>query len=132
MYYFSMPRPNHFAIPAEDPHRAQEFYRHVFNWKFELAWEYDTPTGREGYWRASTGSGSESGIDGGITKREYPGQPIAVGIQVPSVEEYAARVEKYGGKIIVGRMQLPDGTFFAFCQDSEGNSFAIVESAASA
>ena len=30
-----MPRITHFDIPADDPARAQKFYKKVFDWKFE-------------------------------------------------------------------------------------------------
>jgi predicted enzyme related to lactoylglutathione lyase len=46
-----MPRVNHFAIPADAPERAIHFYEEVFGWHFAVAWEYDTPQGREKYWR---------------------------------------------------------------------------------
>jgi predicted enzyme related to lactoylglutathione lyase len=49
-----MPRVNHFAIPADVPDRAINFYRDVFGWQFKVGWEYDTPRGREKYWRVIT------------------------------------------------------------------------------
>src|SRR5262245_50623295 len=122
-----MPRPNYFAIPADNPDRALKFYHQVFGWEFELGWEYDTPRGRERYWRTITGADDEAGINGGLTRREFPGQPIGVGIEVPSVAEYTTRVEKHGGKVLVGQQQLPKIGWFAVCQDSEGNTFAIYQ-----
>ena len=71
-----MPRVNHFAIPADVPERAIQFYQEVFGWQFELGWEYETPEGREKYWHVITGGGS-AGIDGGLARREYQGQPIS-------------------------------------------------------
>jgi uncharacterized protein len=82
-----MPRVKYFAIPADDPERALEFYHWVFQWEFELGWEYDTPNGRERYWHVVTGADDEVGINGGLTRREFPGQPIGLGIQVPSIDE---------------------------------------------
>jgi predicted enzyme related to lactoylglutathione lyase len=120
-----MPRINHFAIPAENPERAIQFYREVFGWRFEVGWEYDTPGGRETYWHVYTGDGA--GIDGGLTKREYPEQPISVGIEVPDVDEYAALIQRGGGKVLVGKTELPGVAWFAFCQDPEGNTFAIYQ-----
>jgi len=106
-----------------------EFYHRVFQWEFELGWEYDTPNGRERYWHVVTGADYEVGINGGLTRREFPGQPIGLGILVPSIDEYTIRVEKHGGKVIIGKQQLPKVGWFALCQDSEGNSFAIYQSA---
>ena len=122
-----MPRVNHFAIPADVPDRAIHFYHEVFGWKFEVGWEYDTPQGREKYWHVTTGDGASTGINGGLTRREYPGQPISVGIEVPAVDPYTDLVEKNGGKILVGKVALPGAAWFAVCQDSEGNTFAIFQ-----
>ena len=122
-----MPRINFFGIPADDPERAQRFYSNVFGWCFQVGWEYDTPTGREKYWDVVTGDESESGINGGLTRREFPGQAISVGVEVTGIDAILQRLEAEGGKVIVGKMQIPGRAWFAFCQDPEGNSFAIFE-----
>jgi predicted enzyme related to lactoylglutathione lyase len=120
-----MPRVNHFAIPADVPDRAIRFYQQVFGWQFDVGWEYDSPQGREKYWHVRTGEGG--GIDGGLTRREYPGQPISVGIEVPAVDACTELVERCGGKTLVGKVALPGVAWFAVCQDSEGNSFAVFQ-----
>jgi len=122
-----MPRVDHFDIPADVPDRAINFYREVFGWQFEVGWEYETPRGREKYWRVITGDGSSAGINGGLTRREYPGQPISVGIEVPEVAVCTDLVEKRGGKVLVSRVAIPGVAWFAMCQDSEGNTFAIFQ-----
>ena len=58
-----------------------------------------------------------------MTAREFPGQPIGVGIEVESVDDVIAAVEKNGGNVIMGKQQIPQRAWFALCQDSEGNSF---------
>src|SRR6202790_1792933 len=98
-----MPRVNHFSIPTDVPDRAINFYQEVFGWQFEVGWEYDTQQGREKYWRVITGDGASTGINGGLTRREYPGQPISVGIEVPAVDACTDLVEKFGGKTLVGK-----------------------------
>jgi predicted enzyme related to lactoylglutathione lyase len=122
-----MPRVSHFAIPADVPERAINFYREVFGWQFEVGWEYDTPQGREKYWHVATGDGIAAGINGGLTRREYPGQPISVGIEVAAVDTVTALIENCGGKTLVSKVALPGVAWFAVCQDSEGNSFAIYQ-----
>jgi predicted enzyme related to lactoylglutathione lyase len=74
-----------------------------------------------------TGDGASPGINGGLTRREYPGQPISVGIEVPAVDACTTLVEKAGGKILVPKVALPGVAWFAVCQDSEGNTFAIFQ-----
>jgi len=122
-----MPRVNHFAIPADAPERAMNFYREVFGWHFQLGWEYDTPQGREKYWHVVTEDGDSTGINGGLTRREYPGQPISIGIEVPAVDACTALVERSGGKTLVHKVALPGVAWFAVCLDSEGNTFAIFQ-----
>jgi predicted enzyme related to lactoylglutathione lyase len=121
-----MPKVNYFAIPADLPERAINFYRQVFGWKFEPGWQYDTPHGREKYWHIITGDGASS-INGGLTKREYPGQPISIGIEVPSVDVCTNLVEKSGGRTLVAKVAIPGVAWFAVCQDSEGNSIPIFQ-----
>ncbi len=52
-----MPRVSWFDIPADDPKRAQKFYKEVFDWSFD---KWDGPMD---YWMAKTGT-EEPGIDG--------------------------------------------------------------------
>ena len=123
-----MPRVNYFAVPADDPERAMRFYRQAFGWNFKLGWEYDTPNGRESYWHINTEHRDEAGINGGLTRREYPGQPIGIGVEVTGMEEILGRIEMLGGKILVDKNALPDaGCWLALCQDPEGNTFAMFE-----
>jgi predicted enzyme related to lactoylglutathione lyase len=122
-----MPKVSYFSIPADIPERAIAFYQKVFGWHFETGWEYDTPQGRETHWNVITGDGSSSSINGGLTRREYPGQPIGIGIKVPSVDVYTDLIEKNGGKTPVAKVAIPGVAWFAFCQDSEGNSIPIYQ-----
>jgi len=121
------PKVNYFAIPADDPERAIGFYQSVFGWRFEVQWEYDTPHGREKNWKIRNEGGDGPGIDGGLTRREFPGQPIGIGIEVRAVDEFIGRIETNGGKILVGKTTLPNVGCFAVCQDSEDNTFVIYE-----
>lgn len=89
------------------------------------------PNGREKNWKIVTSQGHDSGIDGGLTRREYPGQPIGVGIEVDAVDGFIAKIAEHGGKIVLGRTALPNVCWFAVCQDPEENTFIIYERIAS-
>ena len=118
-----MPRVVHFEVPADDPTRAAEFYGQVFGWNI---------TKREGpmeYWLVSTGSPDQPGIDGGLMRRQAPGQGIVNTMDVPSVDEYIARIEQAGGKVVAPKMEIPGVGWLAYCQDTEGNVFGIMEAA---
>jgi uncharacterized protein len=62
-----------------------------------------------------------------MVKRTQPDQQILVQIGVPSVDEYSAKVETLGGKIIVPKKAIPGMGYFAICIDTENNVFGIVE-----
>jgi hypothetical protein len=46
---------------------------------------------------------------------------------VPSVDKYAAEIEKLGGKIIFPKTAIPEMGYFAICLDTEKNTFGIWE-----
>jgi predicted enzyme related to lactoylglutathione lyase len=121
-----MPSVTFFSIPIDDSERAREFYRSVFGWKFKLGWEYDTPDGRTAYWDIDPGDGD---VAGGMTAREYDGQPIGIGIEVENLDGYLERIERGGGKVIVPKGLIPGRAWFALCQDTEENNFVVYENA---
>jgi uncharacterized protein len=118
----SAPAPNivWFEIPADKPERARKFYSALFGWKINLF------PGMPDYWHIDTGGADES-PDGGLMKRKHPAQPITNYISVASVEKFAAKVEKLGGRICVTKTPVPQMGYFAVCQDTEENTFALWE-----
>jgi predicted enzyme related to lactoylglutathione lyase len=116
-----MPRIIHFDVPADDPHRAQEFYKQTFGWKF------DKWNGPMEYWMIKTGEEQSAGINGGLSKR-MPGQNgISNTIDVPSVDEYCQRIQSNGGQVLSAKMPIQGVGYFASCKDTEGNIFGIIE-----
>jgi predicted enzyme related to lactoylglutathione lyase len=114
-----MPRVIRFEISADQPERAVKFYSQVFGWQIQK-WE-----GPMDYWLVYTGEGP--GIDGGLAKRESPSATTINTIGVPSVDEYLAKIEKSGGKVVMPKVALPGVGWFARCQDTEGNIFVIMQ-----
>jgi uncharacterized protein len=116
-----MNRVVHFELGAVDPARAVEFYKNVFGWQAQK-W------GEEEYWLMKTGSTPDLGIDGAIL-RNKDSQPRTVNsISVRSIEEFAARVEQHGGKVVVPKTTIPTVGYLAYCNDTEGNIFGIFQS----
>jgi predicted enzyme related to lactoylglutathione lyase len=60
-------------------------------------------------------------------KRQDPGQPIVNTIDVPSIDDFLAKIEKAGGRTIMPKTEIPGVGFNAYCQDTEGNVFGIFE-----
>lgn len=111
-----MPSIAHFEIPADDIQRAKDFYSKLFGWKIEGVPNMD-------YMMIDVFGAP----GGGLMKRMHPGQQIMDYIGVPSVDEYSAKVEKLGGKIIVPKKAVPGMGYFVICMDTENNSFGIWE-----
>ena len=114
-----MPRVIHFELPADDPERAAGFYEQVFGWAVE---KWDGPID---YWLVTTGEEGMPGIDGAIARR---GEGMTANtIDVPSVDEYVAKVVAAGGQVVVPKQQIPGVGYMAYCADTEGNVFGIME-----
>ncbi len=109
-----------FEIPADNPERAKKFYGSLFGWKIERF------PGMTDYWHIDTGGGDDT-PDGGLMKRVHPEQPITNYVAVSSVDKAAANVEKLGGKICKAKTAVPQMGYFAICQDTENNMFALWE-----
>ncbi len=116
-----MPRVVHFDIGADDPERAIRFYCDVFGWEFEK-WE-----GPFDYWIIKTGEGTEPGIDGGLARRGDPSLSTINTIEVPSVDDFVAKIQANGGRVIHPKQAIPGFGTIVTCQDTEGNTFGIVE-----
>ena len=120
-----MARVNHFEIPADRPERATEFYKQVFGWTVKK-WN-----GPQDYWLVETGKTGEPGINGAIVKRSA--LPVTTNtVNVPSVDEYVRRITSAGGKVVMPKMAVPGQGFMAYCADTEGNQFGIMQTDPSA
>jgi uncharacterized protein len=110
-----------FEVPADDVGRARTFYNKLFGWKltkFPMPMEY---------WHIETG-GPDASPDGGLMPRQDPRQQgITNFISVPSVDDYSTKVEKLGGRIFRPKTAVPEMGYFAICQDTENNVFALWE-----
>jgi len=115
-----MPRVVHFEIHADDPERAVKFYEKVFGWKIKK-WQ-----GPVDYWLVTTGEPDKPGIDGAIMRRTDHGTTYNT-IDVPSVDEYTEMIEKAGGKVVMPKTAVPSVGYMAYCADTEGNVFGIME-----
>ncbi len=116
-----MPRVIHFELSASAPERAVAFYRTVFGWEIEK-WQ-----GPIDYWLITTGPAGEPGIDGAITLRDERTKGTVNTIGVDSVSRYEKLIEAQGGKILLPKQAIPGVGYMAYCQDTEGNVFGIME-----
>jgi predicted enzyme related to lactoylglutathione lyase len=116
-----MSRVIHFEIPAADPDRAAAFYGKAFGWKF------DKWPGPMEYWMVTTGKEGEVGINGGMMKKPGGISSTTNTIGVDSVDDAVAAVLKAGGKNIMPKTPIPTVGYFAYCEDTEGNVFGVMQ-----
>jgi predicted enzyme related to lactoylglutathione lyase len=116
-----MSRVIHFDLSADNPERAAEFYRSVFNWKVNK-WE-----GPEDYWLIQTGTEEEPGVTGGVAGRIKPNDTTAVVFDVESVDRAAKKVLDSGGIIREEKKAIPGVGYLIMCKDTEGNTFGIMQ-----
>jgi len=121
-----MPRVVHFEIHAADPNRAVNFYQKLFGWSFQK-WE-----GPMEYWLVTTGPNDQPGINGGLVQRqgEIDGQAVIAYVCTVDVENLDASVQTAvdnGGQIAVPKMPIPGMGWLAYCKDTEGNIFGMMQ-----
>jgi len=121
-----MPRPVHFELSVENPERAITFYQNTFGWRVQT-WE-----GPMEYRLVMTGE-EQPGIDGGFTRRQ-PGQGAGTvnTLSVPNIDEAIAAVTRNGGQVVMPKQAIPGVGYIAYCLDTEGNTFGIMQSDESA
>ena len=121
-----MPRVVHFEIHAADPDRAVNFYKTLFGWEFQK-WE-----GPMEYWLVTTGPNEQPGINGGLVRRqgEIDGQAVIAYVCTVDVENLDASVQtavNSGGQIALPKMPIPSMGWLAYCKDTEGNIFGMMQ-----
>lgn len=115
-----MPTVVHFDIASDDPQRAAKFYEQLLDWNMV------SPPGMTGYYLIETKNlDGSSGVGGGLGKRGDPSQKITCYFGVDSIDEYSAKVEKLGGKVIQPKMSVPGWGYLATCVDTENNTFGL-------
>jgi len=115
----------HFEIPADNLARAKRFYNTVFGWKMNEIPEME-------YVIVGTEESDEDGmpketgaINGGMLERQDPVKSPVITINVKSIDQAAATIEKNGGKIIRPKMPAGDMGFAAYFKDTEGNVIGL-------
>jgi hypothetical protein len=130
-----MNRVVHFEIHAADPERAAAFYRQVFGWTIN---EWTIPgveiPQENRYWLAVTGAPPAPGIDGGIlVRRGAPpadGQPVnayVCTIGVASIDDSVTKALAAGGTLALPKMPIKGVGWLAYCKDTEGNIFGVMQ-----
>lgn len=101
-----------FEIGCENPEATTKFYESVFDWDFD-----PMPTG------AKVDPGK--GIQGQINSLGHePHQYTIFYVQVDDVQQTIDKVTEAGGRLIIGPVPIPLGTF-AWIADPGGNTIGL-------
>lgn len=130
-----MSRVIHFEIHVANPERAAQFYHELFGWDIK---EWVVPgvelPKENRYWLVGTGSDEQRGINGGMLFRRgaapTDGQPVnayVCTVGVSSVDEYLGKAVASGATVTVPKMPIKGVGWLAYCKDTEGNIFGMLE-----
>jgi predicted enzyme related to lactoylglutathione lyase len=120
-----MNRVVHFEIHADDPKRAAAFYEAMFGWRCDQYGDQD-------YWLIYTGPEDQPGINGGLHRRvgEADGSGVmsyVCTVDVDDLDAALALLVDHGGACVVPKKAIPQVGWFAYCKDTEGNIFGLIE-----
>ncbi len=121
-------RPSHFEIHADNMERAAAFYTEIFGWEFK---KWDGPAE---YMMIITGDKETPGINGGMVKRMGPrpegNAPVhgyVCTIVVPDIDAILKTILEKGGTMALDKMEIPGAGWLAYCKDTEGNIFGVMQ-----
>jgi len=78
------------------------------------------------YWLISADDSDQTSINGAIRQRMKDESTVNT-IDVPSIDEFTQSVVNAGGLIVVANSVVPGVGYHAYCADSEGNLFGIMQ-----
>ncbi len=119
-------KPAYFDFTVRDLAAARRFFESVLGWRFErFPMPYE-------YYRISAGAADEPGIDGGIgavtSAPASGGQPLTqVTIPVPDLDQFVARVQAHGGRIVEAKLPIPGIGWYATCAEPGGLMFGLIQ-----
>jgi len=84
-----------------------------------------------------TGESSQPGIDGGMLRRDIPFEGVGITayvctIAVTDLDLYLMKVHTSGGQLAVARIAVAGIGWLAYCKDTEGNTFGLMQADAAA
>ena len=110
----------HIELPADDPARARAFYGGLLGWETSEMEQFPD------YFLFSFGQIDRAG--GAIGKRgDSVGDTLRVYFDVDSIDATLAKVAGLGGKVVMGKTEIPGQGWYAVLNDTEGNEIALYE-----
>jgi len=117
----------HFEIPADDPDKLSKFYTDLFGWQIQKM-----DMGGTDYYVTMTVESDEQGmpkqpgaINGGMYKRQEPGQIPVNYVNVEDVDQYVGKAKGLGASVMIEKMPVPGMGWIAQLTDPQGNQFGV-------
>ncbi len=105
----------YFDIGCEDAPRNRRFYQEAFGWKL-------VDRGLSAMAEPAEGKG----ISGAITSLGHePHQYVMVYLEVDDIPAVLAKIEEYGGSVVMAETPIPSGGSFAWFKDPGGNMLGL-------
>jgi len=114
----------HFEIPVNDIQRAKAFYEKLFGWKIT---QWKSPDANMEYFMIETTKMGKTAINGGMMKRNMPGQSVTIYPTVKSIDVTLQKAVQNGGRIALPKSNIGDGSMGAVGAffDTEGNLIGV-------
>jgi predicted enzyme related to lactoylglutathione lyase len=118
----------HFEIPVDNLERAKKFYKSAFDWGMNPVPEMEYTLLGTVEVDEKTQMPKESGaINGGMTQRDNTIKNPVITISVEDIDAAMKKIEGLGGKIVQGKMEVPNMGITAYFQDTEGNIMGLFQ-----
>jgi predicted enzyme related to lactoylglutathione lyase len=111
----------YFEVTADDLERAAQFYKDVFGWSVEPGEDADD------YYAIETGTGEDAGVPGGVVPRYNAYESVINTFDVDDVDDFARKISEAGGEVLAPKIAIPGVGYIQYCQDTEGNTFGILQ-----
>ncbi len=111
----------HVEIPTNDPKVSNKFYSDVFNWKFQVAEEFN-------YHMFEAAGGPGGGLISTADGPMGPGAKVSevlVYIGTDDIEASLAQIEAHGGTVVLPKTEIPGNGWFGIFLDPTGNKIAL-------
>ena len=115
----------HFEIPVDNLERAQKFYKSAFDWMLKPEPQINYTIVRTTEVDESNMPKEAGAINGGMMQRKDPIKNPVITISVENIDEALKKVQSLGGKIVMGKMEVPNVGISAYFQDTEGNILGL-------
>jgi predicted enzyme related to lactoylglutathione lyase len=115
----------HFEIPVDNVERAKKFYKSAFDWTLIPAPEMNYTMIHTTEVDAMNMPKEPGAINGGMMQRKDPIKCPVLTISVENIDQAIKKVQSLGGKIVMGKMEVPNMGISAYIQDSEGNILGL-------